>query len=90
MPTDGVGWERRATCADSYESEGRLQPRPHVIVPTSLRVLSPTGVVYRLLRERPTTYPAMVWPRNAACPVLREFVREVQSSGRRRTLRSPT
>src|SRR5262249_41755031 len=24
MPTDCVGWGRMATCADSYESEGRL------------------------------------------------------------------
>jgi DNA-binding transcriptional LysR family regulator len=58
------------------------------IVPTSLRVLRPTGVVYRPLHERPMTHFAMVWRKNDTSPVLREFVHEVQRSSNRRTLRS--
>ena len=53
------------------------------IVPRSLRVLRRTGVVYRPLRERPTTQLAMIWPKNAASPVLREFLHEVQRFGSR-------
>jgi DNA-binding transcriptional LysR family regulator len=37
------------------------------IVPTSLRVIRRTGIVFRPLRERPVTQLNMVWRKNAGC-----------------------
>jgi DNA-binding transcriptional LysR family regulator len=53
------------------------------IVPTSLRVFRRAGVVFCPLRERPVTQLTMVWRKNAASPVLREFLAEVQRLGDR-------
>ncbi len=51
------------------------------IVPASLRINRCAGVVFRPLIERPMTQLDMVWRKNSALPVLREFLREVQQLG---------
>jgi DNA-binding transcriptional LysR family regulator len=48
------------------------------IVPASLRAMRRAGVVYRPLRERPMTRLSMIWPRDSALPVLREFLGEAR------------
>jgi DNA-binding transcriptional LysR family regulator len=53
------------------------------IVPRSLRALRRAGVVYRPLRERPTTQLAMVWRTDESSPLVREFVAEVRRTGAR-------
>jgi DNA-binding transcriptional LysR family regulator len=53
------------------------------IVPASLRTIRRAGVLYRQLNERPMTRLDMVWRKNAASPVLREFLEEVRRLGAR-------
>src|SRR4030095_14456439 len=53
------------------------------IVPDSLRVLRRAGVVYRPLRERPTTQLVMVWRTGDPSPLVREFLQEVRRLGER-------
>ena len=49
------------------------------IVPASLRVIRRAGVLYRPLKERPLTQLDMVWRKNTALPVLREFLAQVKT-----------
>jgi len=53
------------------------------IVPASLQAIRRAGVLFRPLRERPMTQLDMVWRKDAAMPVLREFLEHVQRLGAR-------
>jgi DNA-binding transcriptional LysR family regulator len=52
------------------------------IVPASLRAIRRAGVLYRPLHERPMTQLEMAWRKDAASPVLRAFLAEVQQRAR--------
>jgi DNA-binding transcriptional LysR family regulator len=52
------------------------------IVPASLRAIRRAGVLYRPLHERPMTRLDVAWRKDAASPVLRAFLAEVQQSAR--------
>jgi DNA-binding transcriptional LysR family regulator len=52
------------------------------LVPASLQAIRRAGVLYRPLHERPMTQLDMAWRKDAASPVLRAFLAEVQQSAR--------
>jgi DNA-binding transcriptional LysR family regulator len=51
------------------------------LVPDSMRRVLRAGLVYRQLREKPTTQVVMVWPRASPSAVLQAFITHVRSSG---------